>query len=104
MVISSSGSSTAGETHILACDVSLPQDLEDSPVLEWVGPKGMIENGAIDGLKLFSSFSSPTMIISFDPLHTSHGGVYWCRVRVMDPETSLSISANSSHNVTVQSK
>ena len=47
VVISSSGPSTAGETHSLTCDVALAQDLRESPVIEWMGPEGPIEDGAV---------------------------------------------------------
>ena len=104
MVISSSGSSTAEETHSLTCDVALAQDLRESPVIEWVGPEGPIEDGAVEGVTLSSSSPSTTMTLTFDPLRTSHGGVYWCRASVVDPEASLSISANSSYTVTAHSK
>ena len=104
VVISSFGVSTAGETHSLTCNVSLAQDLRESPVIEWVGPEGPIEDGAVEGVTLSSSFPSTTMTLTFDPLRTSHGGVYWCRASVVDPEASLSINANSSYTVTAQSK
>ena len=104
VVISSSGPSTAGETHSLTCDVALAQDLRESPVIEWVGPEGPIEDGAVDGVTLSSSSPATTMTLTFDPLGTSHGGVYWCSASVIDPEARLSISANSSHIIRVQSK
>ena len=104
MIISSTGPSTAGETCSLTCDVSLIQDLRESPVIQWVGPVGRIEDETLVGMTLSSSSPSTTMTLTFDPLHTSHGGVYWCMVSVIDPEASLSIGANSSHIVTVQSK
>ena len=104
VVTSSSSPSAAGETHSLTCDVTLAQDLRESPVIEWVGPEGPIEDGAVEGVTLSSSSPSTTMTLTFNPLRTSHGGVYWCRASVVDSEASLSISANSSYTVTTQSK
>ena len=104
VVISSSGPSTAGETHSLTCDVALAQDLRESRVIEWVGPEGRIRDGVVEGVTLFSSFRPTAMNLSLDPLRTSHGGVYWCMASVIDPEARVSISANSSHIIRVQSK
>ena len=104
VVIHSSCPSTAGETHSLTCDVALAQDFRESPVLEWVWPEGSIEDGTVEGVTLSSSSPSTTMTLTFDPLRTSHGGVYWCRASVVDPEATLSISANSSYTLTAQSK
>ena len=102
--ITSSGSSIAGDTRSLICDVTLAQDLRERPVIEWVWPNGTkIENGTLEGVSVFSS--SPSMLtLTFAPLHTSHGGIYWCRASVSDSDASLFLSANASYSLTVQSE
>ena len=102
--IDASDTSIAGETYSLTCTVSLEQVLRQSPVIEWIGPDGrVIENGTVVDVSLSSS-SPTTMTLLFSPLHTSHGGTYWCRATVIDTDAKIEIMNNSSKNVTVQSK
>ena len=55
----SSGYSTAGEVYSLMCDVSLRQNLRQSPVIEWVGPDGnAIDNTTLRDVSLNSSSPS----------------------------------------------
>ena len=103
ITVDASGTSIAGETYSLTCTVSLEQELRESPVIEWIGPDGgVIENGTPVDVSLNSS--STTMTLLFSPLHTSHGGTYWCRATVTDTAAKIVIMNSSSVNVTVQSK
>ena len=72
MVISSFSPSIAGEIHSLSCDVSLAQDLRESPVIEWVGPEGLIEDDLLEGVTLSSSSPSTTITLTSEPLRDSH--------------------------------
>ena len=103
ITVHASGSSIAGETYSLTCTVSLEQELRQSPVIEWIRPDGrVIESGTIVDVSLSSS--PTTMTLLFSPLHTSHGGTYWCRATVTDAAAKIVIMNSSSVNVTVQSK
>ena len=103
--ISSSGTSTAGEVYSLTCDVSLSQNLRQSPVIEWVGPDGnVIDNTTLRDVSLNSSFPSTTMTLLFNPLRTSHRGMYWCRATLTDIDANLNITNTSAHSLIVQSK
>ena len=105
VTVSSSGSSIAGSTHSLTCNIILTQDLKERHVIEWVWPNGTrIENGTLDGVSVFSSLPVTTLTLIFAPLHINHGGIYWCRASVMDSDASFFLSANSSYNLTVQSE
>ena len=101
----SSGNSTAGEVYSLTCDVSLSQNLTRSPVIEWVGPDGnLIDNTTLRDVSLTSYFPSTTMTLLFNPLRTSHRGVYWCRATLTDMDANIMIMNNSSHTLIVQGK
>ena len=105
MTITSSGSSIAGDTRSLICDVTIAQDLREKLVIEWVWLNGTkIENGTLEGVSVFSSSPSTTLTLTFAPLHISHGGIYWCKASVNDSDASLFLSANVSYNVTIQSE
>ena len=105
VTITSSGSSIAGDTRSLTCDVTLAQDLRERPVIEWVWPNGTkIENGTLEGVSVFSSSPSTTLTLTFSHLRTSHGGIYWCKASVSDSDARLSLSTNFSYSLTVQSE
>ena len=96
-------SSTAGEVYSLTCDVSLSQNLRQSPVIEWVGPGGnVIDNTAIRDVSLNSSSPSTTMTLLFNPLRTSHRGMYWCRATLTDTAANIRLMNNSTVEILVQ--
>ena len=99
----SSGSYKAGEVYSLTCDVSLSQNLRQSPVIEWVGPDGnTIDNTTLRDVSLNSSSPSAIMTLLFNPLRTSHRGMYWCRATLTDMDASIMIMNTSSVTVSVQ--
>ena len=99
----SSGSSTAGEVYSLTCDVSLSQNLRQSPVIEWVGPDGnVIDNTTLRDVSLTSSSPSTTMTLLFNPLRTSHRGTYWCRATLTDTAANIRLMNNSTVEILVQ--
>ena len=98
-------SSTAGEVYSLTCDVSLSQNLRQSPVIEWVGPDGnVIDNTTLRDVSLTSSSPSTTMTLLFNPLRTSHRGMYWCRATLTDTAANIRIMNISSLPLIVQGK
>ena len=99
------GNSTAGEVYSLTCDVSLSQNLRQSPVIEWVGPdENRIDNTTLRDVSLTSSSPSTTMTLSFNPLRTSHRGMYWCRATLSDTAAKIELVNNASILVVVQGK
>ncbi len=103
--ISSSGSTTAGEMYAVTCDVSLNQNLRQAPVIEWVGPSGLVLNdNSLDDMLLSSSSLSTTLTLSFTPLHTSHGGSYICRAIVIDTDANLQISSNNTSIIIIDGR
>ena len=99
----SSGNSTAGEVYSLTCDVSLSQHLRQSPVIEWVGPDGnVIDNTTLRDVSLTSSSPSTTMTFLFNPLRTSHRGVYWCRATLTDMDANIRHMNNASVMVIIR--
>ena len=98
-------SSTAGEVYSLTCDVSLSQNLRQSPVIEWVGPGGnVIDNTTLRDVSLTSSSPSTTMTLFFNPLRTSLRGMYWCRATLTDRDANIRLINNASVMVMVQGK
>ena len=101
----SSGSSKAGKVYSLTCDVSVSPNLRQSPVIEWVGPDGnVIDNTTLRDVSLTSSSPSTTMTLLFNPLRTSHRGMYWCRATLKDMDANIMIINNSSHTLIIQGK
>ena len=105
VVILSSGISTAGEVYSLTCDVSLSQKLRQSPAIEWVGPDGnVIYNATLRDVSLTSSSPSTTMTLSFNPLRTSHRGMYWCRATLTDTAANIILMNNSTASLIILGK
>ena len=103
--IAISGTSSAGEIYSLTCDVSLSQNLRQSPVIEWVGPDGkVIDNMSLRDVSLINSSPSTTITLIFNPLRTSHSGMFWCRATLTDRAANIRIINNSSFTITINSK
>ena len=76
----------AGESLTLTCSASLQEGITGSPTLMWT--RGGVQQS-----------NEPTL--TFDPLLTSHGGVYTCTARVI-PEAGVDVAGANSTNVVVQ--
>ena len=99
----SSGNSTAGEVYSLTCDVSLSQNLRQSPVIEWVGPDGnVIDNTTLRNVSMTNFSPSTTMTLLFNPLRTSHRGTYRCRATLTDTAANISLMNNASIKLVIQ--
>ena len=90
VIISSYGSSTAGETFSLICSAilypnqnpPLPYPSIPSPTFEWFyGPDGnaSLPSGLTSGATIFNG-STYTSKFEFSPLHQSFTGNYTCRL------------------------
>ncbi|KAL5486424.1 hypothetical protein EMCRGX_G018896 [Ephydatia muelleri] len=89
--ITTSGSPVAGQVYTLNCSTSLFGNTSLIPVATWRNSTGVVTNG--------SGITVSNGVLTFNPLHTSHGGQYTCQSVV----TSLNIStASAITNVIVQ--
>ncbi len=103
--ISSSGSTTAGELYAVTCNVSLNQILRQAPVIEWVGPSGLVlDHNSLEDLLLSTASPSTSLTLSFTPLHTNHGGSYVCRAIVMNTYANIQISSNNSLIIIIEGR
>ncbi len=103
--ISSSGSAIAGEMYAITCNVSLNQNLRQTPVMEWVGPSGLVLNdNSLENVSLSTSSPSTTLTLLFTPLHTSHAGSYVCRAVTIDTDAAISITNNNTSIILVEGK
>ena len=86
VMISSSGSSTAGQTLTLTCSVVLLAGLVPSASVSFMWSTG--DNGP--------NLTLPSLLIS-------QGGVYTCTARLTIPEAGVDVTGSNSINVVVQS-
>ena len=92
--ISATGVPTAGEEYNLTCHVIVSAG---TPTIQWQYSNGnMVATG---GDITVTSGSITTLILTFNPLHTSHGGEYICRSVVQETVERTAIEI-----VTVQSE
>ena len=92
------GVPTSGEEYNLTCSVNVSAG---SPSIQWqysnvnmVATGGDITVGSQE-----TSGNITTLTLTFNPLHTSHGGEYICRSVVQE-----TVERTAMENVTVQSK
>ena len=103
--IRSSGVSTAGQTHTLTCIATVVENLVVESTLEWLDTdKHVVGGNSITVGPAVTTGTNTTLTLTFDPLHTSHGGRYTCRVRINIPAISVINSSEVSDVVVVQSK
>ena len=103
--IHSSGASTAGQAYILICTATVVENLIVEPTLEWLDTDRRVVGG--NDITVGSSVTTgtnTTLILTFDPLHTSHGGKYTCRASINISAISLSNSNDLDSDVVVQSE
>ena len=91
---------TAGGSYTLSCSATYEEFLQTTPTLTWTLP-GTTDDTTISDQSNTEDMSS--ISLNFNPLHTSHGGVYVCESTVsISGITPRSQSANET--VHVQSK
>ena len=92
-----------GRQSTLTCEASVDEYLQTVPTLTWLFP---VESSHITdlsvGMQLISGVTS-SLDLSFNSLHTSHGGVYMCQATVNTSGISTQ-SQTASETITVQSK
>ena len=78
----------AGQSLTLTCSATVQEGISGSPILIWT--KGGIQQ-------------STGSTLTFDPLLTSHGGVYTCIARLTIPKAGVDVSGLNATIVRVQS-
>ena len=99
VMIMSAGESIAGVNHSLTCSVTLEQNLRAPLLIQWTAPNGSIIQD--ETLVDVTVSSSSNLSLTFNPLHTSHGGQYSCITSVNVSEARVFISGQASINITV---
>ena len=102
--IHSSGASTAGQAHTLTCTATVVENLVVEPTLEWLDTdRNRVGGNSITVGPPVTTGTNTTLTLTFNPLHTSHGGRYTCRATVNIPAIS-SVNSSEVSDVLVQSK
>ena len=91
--ITTSGTPVAGQMYTLTCTGALVGNSSLIPVVTWWNSTGVITSG--NGITVSNGN------LTFNPLHTSHGGLYTCQSVVTSVNTSTIMATT---NVIVQSK
>ena len=86
--ISTSGSPVAGQMYTLTCTRRIVGNTSLTPVVTWSNSNGVVTSG--NGITVSNGN------LTFNPLHTSHGGQYIC-------QSTLSRSITSMMNIIVKS-
>ena len=107
ITISSSGSSTAGETYSFMCSATLFEPIPlpsnvPSPTFEWVFngsaslPSGVTATATVSSSN--STSETYTSILQFSPLSQSHTGMYTCQLGPGILMNSAMVTVNGIHN------
>ena len=91
---------TAGGSYTLSCSVTYEEFLQITPTLKWTLP-GTTDDTTIGDQSNTENMSS--ISLNFNPLRTSHGGVYVCEATVNISGITLQ-SQTANETVRVQSK
>ena len=102
--IRSIGVSTAGQTHTLICTATVVENVVVEPTLEWLDTDRHVGGNSVTVGPAVTTGTNTTLTLTFDLLHTSHGGRYTCRARINIPAISSVNSSEVSDVVVVQSK
>ena len=101
-MIKSEGDPTAGSSYTLVCQVTVTQGLVVDPDVVWLDSSGMTVSGLMGRPSIEGNVV--TRNLTFNPLHTTHGGVYTCHASISLPSISIAnLSNNSSAIITVLS-
>ena len=102
--IHSSGTSTAGQAHTLTCTATVVENVIVEPTLEWLDTDRRVvgENSITVGPPVTTG-TNTNLTLTFNPLHTSHGGRYTCRAWINIPAIS-SVNSSKVSDIVVQSE
>ena len=91
------GDTLAGSMYSLDCNVTIAVEAEVT--VEWLTTNEALSDDSITVNDQESYGLTTARILTFDPLQTSHGAVYYCRVTYAIE--SLNITGDAEENVTV---
>lgn len=101
---SSEGTGIAGQRYVISCSVTQQDALSVVPEITWLSPDGIELSGQTNSTNAESTtiFSAS---LEFDPLQTSHSGVYMCLVSLITSSTlSLPLNSTATSTIIVQSE
>ena len=103
VIITTSGSATAGQEYTLQCEVSSIPGLTNTPTATWFHQNGSHITSS-GGITISPRTPSPSSSLAFTTLTTFHGGGYTCEGRVESPALDSPETVSKTQHVTVQSK
>ena len=101
----SEGSDTAGESYVLTCTVMEEvEGLTNIPSLQWLDPSDqvVVDGEGVTVGQIQRTDTTAMLVLTFDPVRTSHGVEYTCQGTLESPPGPL--MNTSEQTVTVQSK
>ena len=107
VMVTSVGKPTAGNTYTLVCRVSVVEGLvvDPNPSVVWLDSSGRTVSGVnITASRTTIEGSVITRNLTFNFLHTSHGGKYTCQASICVSSISIANLSNSTSTcITVKS-
>ena len=101
---SSEGTGVAGQRYVISCSVTQQDALSVVPEITWRNPDGMELSGQTNRTNAEST-TIYSASLEFDPLQTSHSGVYMCLVSLITSSTlSLPLNSTATSTIIVQSE
>ena len=97
VTITSSGAPISGGTYNLTCTV----ETNVPPTVQWLyssNGTAVVTNGSNITVGTERTTNATIFTLSFNPLHTSHGGQYTCQSKIDTPPSTV----NATRNVIVQ--
>ena len=100
--ISSQGIAIAGQRYTVSCTLTKQTALSATPGITWIDPNGVEVTGLVNSSNTGNTtvYSS---LLEFNPLMTSHNGLYTCQVTLTSATLSLLLNSTATAAVTVQS-
>ena len=101
-----SGTARAGMVYNLTCTVSKVDGLINFPTATWTTGSGgaTVSNGNDVTVYAFSDDTTATSTLTFDPLRTSHNGVYTCIGSLISSALQMPLTTSAVEEHRVQSK
>ena len=101
------GDTIAGDMYTLTCTVLVTEGVVDSAILltTWTHSDGSLVTAEDTNTSVSdSSGTETTLILRFSPLHTSHGGQYFCKASLEISEIALVVNGTYAVDVSAKSK
>ena len=99
---SSQGIAIAGQRYTVSCMVTKQAALSVTPEITWINPNGVEVSAQVNSSSTGNTMVS-SALLEFNPLMTSHNGLYTCQVSLTSATLSLPLNSTATATVTVQS-